>query len=588
MVAYETKDTITLVKHKLIFYNTSLSAANMVRLASIEHNGETKLVAQTGDGTTYVDLTSIAPHARAFFELGDEALKKLKDMLVNADNIPEIPASDAILRIPLDPATCGKFLCIGMNYEDHCLEQNLPLPPEPVVFNKFNSALCGPNDPVVCDANLTSKLDYEVELGFIIGKTVPRNIEANDAEQYIGGYTVVHDVSARDWQLERNGGQWLLGKCQDSFGPIGPVIVTRDELPLDQVHNLKIACRVNGEVLQDSNTSQLVHKVDQIVSWLSKFMTLYPGDVVCTGTPPGVGCFRKPPRWLQPGDIVECEIEKIGTLVSPIVSTLAPSSASSALSRSSKGRLEGRVCIITGGARGIGYGIAAHFGLEGASVVVIVDLDSQVVDEGAKKLQSICPTCTFQGISCDVTNTEAVKTTWDHVVATHGRLEVVVQAAGIVGETNLKCENVNPDNFDAVMNVNVKGIFNGCKAALPHMTKQNFGRVVNIASISGKEGNAGMLAYSTSKAAVIGLTKAVGKEYAETGITVNAVAPAVVRTQMVEDMPLAQVKYMTDKIPMRRCGRIEEIAALVSFIASPEASFTTGFCFDASGGRATY
>jgi len=250
--------------------------------------------------------------------------------------------------------------------------------------------------------------------------------------------------------------------------------------------------------------------------------------------------------------------------------------------------LEGRVCIITGGARGIGYGIAAHFGLEGASVVVIVDLDSQVVDEGAKKLQSICPTCTFQGISCDVTNTEAVKTTWDHVVATHGRLEVVVQAAGIVGETNLKCENVNPDNFDAVMNVNVKGIFNGCKAALPHMTKQNFGRVVNIASISGKEGNAGMLAYSTSKAAVIGLTKAVGKEYAETGITVNAVAPAVVRTQMVEDMPLAQVKYMTDKIPMRRCGRIEEIAALVSFIASPEASFTTGFCFDASGGRATY
>ena len=174
------------------------------------------------------------------------------------------------------------------------------------------------------------------------------------------------------------------------------------------------------------------------------------------------------------------------------------------------------------------------------------------------------------------------------MASTHGRLEVVVQAAGIVGETNLKCENVNPDNFDAVMSVNVKGIFNGCKAALPYMTKQGFGRIVNIASISGKEGNAGMLAYSTSKAAVIGLTKAVGKEYAETGVTINSLAPAVVRTQMVEDMPPAQVKYMTDKIPMKRCGKVEEIAALVSFIASPEASFTTGFCFDATGGRSVY
>ena len=152
-----------------------------------------------------------------------------------------------------------------------------------MVFNKFSSALAGPNDPVACDASLTSKMDYEVEMGFIIGKTVPRNLEAKDAEGYIGGYTVIHDVSARDWQLEKNGGQWLLGKCQDGFGPMGPVIVTRDELPLEQVHNLKIACRVNGETLQDSNTSNLVHKVDQLIAWLSKFMTLYPGDVIATG-----------------------------------------------------------------------------------------------------------------------------------------------------------------------------------------------------------------------------------------------------------------------------------------------------------------
>lgn len=498
-----------------------------------------------------------------------------------------------------------------MNYTDHCAEQNIPVPEQPVIFNKFPSSLAGPNDPVVCDRNLTEKLDWEVELGFIIGGTVPRNTKAEDAEQYVGGYTVVHDVSARDWQMERNGGQWLLGKAHDGYGPIGPVIVTKEELPLSKLNNLKIACRVNGETVQDSNTSNLIHKVDQLIAYLSKFMTMYPGDLVATGTPPGVGCFRKPPRWLQPGDVVECEIEDIGTLVSPIVASLAPSPASTSLARASKGRLEGRVCIVTGvssiivnfskscfvfihshflkkGARGIGFGIAANFGLQGASLVVVVDLNKEDVDKAAKELQSMSSTCQYQGLACDVTNTDAVHKAWDQVAALHGHLDVVVQAAGIVGQTNLKCENVNPDNFDAVMNVNVKGIFNGCKAALPHMTKQGFGRIVNIASISGKEGNAGMLAYSTSKAAVIGLTKAVGKEYAETGVTINSVAPAVVRTQMVEDMPPAQVKYMTDKIPMKRCGKIEEIAALVSFIASPEASFTTGFCFDATGGRAVY
>jgi Fumarylacetoacetate (FAA) hydrolase family/short chain dehydrogenase len=233
-------------------------------------------------------------------------------------------------------------------------------------------------------------------------------------------------------------------------GPIGPVIVTSDELTLEKVHNLKIACRVNGETLQDSNTSNLIHKVDALVAYLSKFMTLYPGDLVATGTPPGVGCFRKPPRWLKPGDVVECEIEQIGTLVSPIVATLAPSPASTSLIRNSKrGRLEGRVCIVTGGARGIGFGIASHFGLEGADVVVIVDLKQHDVEEAAKKLQVISPSCHYQGLACDVTDTASVQKVWDEVASTHNRLEVVVQAAGIVGETNLKCENVNPDNFDA-------------------------------------------------------------------------------------------------------------------------------------------
>ena len=174
------------------------------------------------------------------------------------------------------------------------------------------------------------------------------------------------------------------------------------------------------------------------------------------------------------------------------------------------------------------------------------------------------------------------------VLAKFARVDVLVQAAGITGKTGIKAHEVDPANFDAVMGVNARGIFLGCRAVLPAMVAANYGRIVNIASVAGKEGNAGMLAYSASKGAVIALTKTVGKDYAETGITCNAIAPAVVRTAMVDAMPAEQVKYMTDKIPMKRCGTITEISALAAFIASKNYSFTTGFTFDATGGRATY
>ncbi|CAE7615164.1 LRA5, partial [Symbiodinium microadriaticum] len=167
-----------------------------------------------------------------------------------------------------------------------------------------------------------------------------------------------------------------------------------------------------------------------------------------------------------------------------------------------------------------------------------------------------------------------------------GGLDVLVQSAGVTGRTKVLTHEVDPADFDFVMRVNCRGTFLGCRAVLGRMKAQGGGRVINIASIAGKEGNAGMCAYSTSKAAVIGMTKVMGKEYAETGVTVNAVAPAVVQTAMVDAMPAEQVKYMTDKIPMKRTGTIAEIASLVRFIASPDASFTTGFTFDATGGRA--
>jgi len=266
-----------------------------------------------------------------------------------------------------------------------------------------------------------------------------------------------------------------------------------------------------------------------------------------------------------------------------------------------KQRLKNNVGVVTGGARGIGYGIALRLALEGASVVALIDRNQEELDDAVSQLEkelkdilgeeadSSMPT--FYGLACDVTDNVRVAETFRHVatkLSPNNRIDILVQAAGVVGKTNLLTHEVSPDDFDFVMNVNVKGIFNCCHAVLPYMVEQNYGRIVNIASIAGKEGNAGMLAYSTSKAAVIGLTKTIGKEYAMKGITCNAIAPAVIRTKMVADMPPEQVKYMTAKIPMQRCGKVEEIAALAAFAASEEAGFTTGFCWDATGGRSVY
>jgi NAD(P)-dependent dehydrogenase (short-subunit alcohol dehydrogenase family) len=167
-------------------------------------------------------------------------------------------------------------------------------------------------------------------------------------------------------------------------------------------------------------------------------------------------------------------------------------------------------------------------------------------------------------------------------------VDILINSAGITGTTNVKSHEVDPANIELVFRVNFFGSYNMARAVIPGMLRQGYGRILHIASIAGKEGNAGMMAYSASKAAVIGMTKTQGKELAETGVTVNALAPAVIRTPMVDALPPAQVTYMTDKIPMKRCGSLDEIADLAAFIVSPECSFTTGFTFDLSGGRATY
>ncbi|HEX7927352.1 MAG TPA: SDR family NAD(P)-dependent oxidoreductase [bacterium] len=249
-------------------------------------------------------------------------------------------------------------------------------------------------------------------------------------------------------------------------------------------------------------------------------------------------------------------------------------------------RFKGQVAVVTGGAQGIGLGIAKQLGIEGASIAMW-DMNAQMLGEAEKTL--VCEGGRSLGIVCDVTRQDNVARALSRTLENFGsRIDILITAAGITGKTNVKAHEVDVRDFERVMELNVTGMLLCIQAVLPTMLKANYGRIVNIASVAGKEGNAGMLAYSASKAAVIGLTKVIGKDYAETGITCNAIAPAVVRTAMVDALPSQQVRYMTDKIPMKRTGEITEIAALTAFAASKECSFTTGFTFDATGGRATY
>jgi len=251
-------------------------------------------------------------------------------------------------------------------------------------------------------------------------------------------------------------------------------------------------------------------------------------------------------------------------------------------------RFAGQVCIVTGAARGIGRGIAERLASEGAAAVCIFDMADGA--EAVAALQKISPSAGVAAMKVELANEEDVQRAVAEVVKRFGKVSVLVQAAGITGKTNVKTHEVDTADFMRVFDVNVRALFLGAKHVLPSMLKEGYGRIVNIASISGKDGNAGMLAYSSSKAAVINLTKVIGKDYVNMGkdITCNCIAPAVVQTAMVDAMPPEQVKYMTDKIPMSRTGKLDEVAATVCFAASPECSFTTGFCFDCSGGRAVF
>lgn len=243
-------------------------------------------------------------------------------------------------------------------------------------------------------------------------------------------------------------------------------------------------------------------------------------------------------------------------------------------------RFVGRVAIVTGGASGIGEAVAGRIAAEGGQVVIF--------DRDAAALERVAKAHNLSPMQVDISDENAVETSIAQVAKKFGKLDILVNSAGIVGPTSTKIVDYGSEDFARVLQVNLFGSFYATKHAIQAMLPGNYGRILLVASIAGKEGNPGMAGYSTSKAGVIGLVKAIGKEYAEAGITVNGMAPAVIRTPMNENTAPEQLRYMTEKIPMKRLGTVDEAASLACWIVSEEASFTTGFVFDLSGGRATY
>jgi len=240
-------------------------------------------------------------------DIGPDTLAPERLAQLAKHNLDDLPLVDTPSRLGPCVSGVGKFLAIGLNYLDHAAETKMDMPPEPLVFSKAVSCLAGPNDGLIMPKGSTCT-DYEVEMAVIIGSRAQYVSEEN-ALDYVAGYAVTNDYSEREFQIER-GGQWVKGKSFDGFGPLGPWLVTKDEIPNPQ--NLNLWCDVNGKRRQDANTKDMVFGVARIVSNLSNYMTLMPGDVISTGTPPGVGLGHKPPLYLKAGDIVELGVEGLG------------------------------------------------------------------------------------------------------------------------------------------------------------------------------------------------------------------------------------------------------------------------------------
>eukprot|EP00301_Raphidiophrys_heterophryoidea_P024861 c8199_g1_i1.p1 GENE.c8199_g1_i1~~c8199_g1_i1.p1 ORF type:complete len:313 (+),score=76.10 c8199_g1_i1:38-940(+) len=272
------------------------------------------------DNLTIVNLTTALTSKygpirsmRQFLTLGQEALNDAKVLCQSCAPEHRLNSDSVKFLAPINDSE--KVICIGMNYVDHCLEQNFPIPKEPIIFSKFANSIIASGDPIMFTKEMT-KLDFEVELAIVIGKPGRRISKAN-AMDHVAGFCVAHDVSERCWQMEKNGGQWGVGKTFDTFCPLGNDLVTRESV--SDPHKLGLRCLVNGKVMQNSNTDQMIFKTEDLINWASQFFTLTPGDIILSGTPPGVGVFRKPPVYLSPGDVITCEIDELGQVTNQVV-----------------------------------------------------------------------------------------------------------------------------------------------------------------------------------------------------------------------------------------------------------------------------
>ena len=261
-------------------------------------------------GDTYVDVSSfVKDYNEEFFE--NDGLKKLKDFI---QTNPELPIISKDVRLGSPVARPSKIVCIGLNYKDHAKETGAATPAEPILFLKSTTALTGPNDNIIIPKN-SQKTDWEVELAVVIGSKASY-VEEEDALNYVAGYCLHNDVSERAFQLEM-GGTWDKGKGCDSFAPIGPYLATPDEIV--DIDNCRLWLNVNGQLMQDGNTSNLIFNIPHLISYVSQFMTLMPGDIISTGTPAGVGLGMKPPVYLKPGDVVELGIDGLGKSTQHVV-----------------------------------------------------------------------------------------------------------------------------------------------------------------------------------------------------------------------------------------------------------------------------
>jgi 2-keto-4-pentenoate hydratase/2-oxohepta-3-ene-1,7-dioic acid hydratase in catechol pathway len=259
------------------------------------------------------DMIELLARGKKYQQALGAIARSLPEALTSKKALREfcVPVKSARLRAPITRP--GKITCIGLNYADHAREQGTEPPSQPIYFLKSCNTICGPGDPIVLPPNST-QVDYEAEFAVVIGKA-GKGVPEEKAHEHIGGYLILNDVSARDMQFSDK--QWYRGKSCDTFAPTGPWIVTPDEIP--DPHHLRISLTLNGQTLQDSNTSNLIFKVPYLISYLSQSLTWEVGDLISTGTPPGVGVFRKPPLFLKPGDTVSVTVESIGTLTNPVV-----------------------------------------------------------------------------------------------------------------------------------------------------------------------------------------------------------------------------------------------------------------------------